>query len=277
MLGMYITKMQGNGNDFIVIEDLENRYASQEEEIAKELCHRHFGVGGDGILIVRKSKKADIQMVIINSDGSYASMCGNGIRCFAKYVWDKNIVHKNRMSIETGDGIKEAYLDIDNNSVMSVRIYMGKPDYTPFNIPIVFNEQVIDKAVKFGNKEYNITTMLMGVPHTVILGKLGDVNVEEGREIEKAPIFPKGTNVNFCEIIDKSHIKVKTWERGAGATLACGTGSCASAEACYKLGLVNDEVHVELPGGHLFIELKDNGIYMSGAAVTVFEGKYTSL
>jgi diaminopimelate epimerase len=277
MLRMYITKMHGNGNDFIVIEDLENQYASREEEITKELCHRHFGVGGDGILIVRKSKKADIQMIIINSDGSYASMCGNGIRCFAKYVWDKNIVRKEKMSIETGDGVKEAYLDIENNSIKSVRIYMGKPDYTPSKVPVVSNEEVIDKAIKFGNKKYNITTMLMGVPHTVVLGKLEAINVEEGRNIEKDPMFPKGTNVNFCEVIDRNHIKVKTWERGAGATLACGTGSCASMEACHKLGLVNEEVHVELPGGHLFIELKDEGIYMSGPAVTVFEGEYTWL
>jgi diaminopimelate epimerase len=274
---MDITKMHGNGNDFIVIEDLENRYAGREEEIARQLCHRHFGVGGDGILIVRRSEKADIQMIIINSDGSYASMCGNGVRCFAKYIWDKNIIRKENISVETGDGVKEAYLDIENNCVKGVRIYMGKPDYTPSNIPVVSNEKVIDKTIEFNNRKYNITTMLMGVPHTIILGKLQDINVEEGRAIEKASMFPKGTNVNFCEVIDKKHIRVKTWERGAGATLACGTGSCASVEACHKLGLVDSEVHVELPSGHLFIELKDEGIYMSGPAVTVFEGEYNSL
>ncbi len=271
---MKFSKMNGNGNDFIVIDDRENKFLGREEELAKKLCNRNFAIGGDGILIVRHSEIAQIEMIIINADGSYASMCGNGIRCFAKYVWDENIVKEKIIKIETGDGIKEAFLNIENNKVKEVTINMGIPSFKVEEIPSKFKDEIINKAIKVENKEYNITTMLMGVPHTVIFGKLKDYNVEEGKAIEKYEAFIKGTNVNFCEVESDNKVKVKTWERGAGPTLACGTGSCACVVAANKLGFTGKKVEVEVPGGKLLIDIRENGVFMSGPAVVSFKGEY---
>lgn len=269
---MIFTKMHGNGNDFIVIEDLEEKI-KDISELSRKLCNRNFGIGGDGLLIVRKSSIADIQMIIINSDGSYAAMCGNGIRCFAKYVWEHKLVENDVINIETGDGIKTAYLEIVDNEVLNVTINMGNPVFIPGLIPALSEEEIIERNIIISNKEYKINTLLMGVPHTVLLGKLSDFNVEEGKHIEKYRLFPQGTNVNFCEVVDKNNIKVKTWERGAGPTLACGTGSCASVVVANKLGLTEKKVLVQIPGGNLIIELTTDGVLMTGPAVNVFRGK----
>ena len=270
---MKFTKMHGNGNDFIVIEDMDNSI-QDEETLAKNLCDRHFGIGADGILLVRKSGKAHIQMVIINSDGSYAEMCGNGIRCFAKYVYEKGLVKHETMSIETGDGIKNAFLTLDDGLVIDITINMGIPSYNTKLIPALSDEEIVRKKLSINNKEYEITSLLLGVPHTVIFGDLEKYNVEEGKYIEKHNIFPQGTNVNFCEVLDSQEVWVKTWERGAGTTLACGTGSCASVVAANKLGLVGHKVKVLIPGGSLLIELKIDGVYMTGPAVITFSGEY---
>ncbi len=273
MKNVKFTKMHGNGNDFIVLEDMENNI-KDEGALAKELCHRNFGIGADGILIVRKSNIADIQMVIINSDGSYAAMCGNGIRCFAKYVYEKGIVKYEYVNIETGDGIKSALLTVNKGKVIEVTINMGTPSFDARKIPAISDEEIIRKKLNVNNKEYEITSLLMGVPHTVIIGELDKYNVEEGKYIERYAIFPKGTNVNFCEIINSEEIRVKTWERGAGPTLACGTGSCASVVTANKLGLVGDKVRVWIPGGSLLIEIKSDGVHMTGPAVITFSGEY---
>lgn len=270
---MKFTKMHGNGNDFIVLEDFNNEIVD-EGALAKKLCNRHFAIGADGILIVRKSTKADIQMIIINSDGSYAAMCGNGIRCFAKYLWEKRIIRKDIIEIETGDGIKKAYLSIKEDEVVSVTINMGKPSFDPGLIPVLSETEVINKKIEANNKEYIIVSLLMGVPHTVIFGSFKDFCVDEGRFIEKHSMFPLGTNVNFCEIIDKENIKLATWERGAGATLACGTGSCASVVAANRLGFVSDKVLAEIPGGKLLIELTEDGVMMTGQAEISYWGEY---
>jgi diaminopimelate epimerase len=270
---MKFTKMQGNGNDFIVIEDFYN-HINNEEELAIQLCDRHFGIGGDGILIVRSSNKADIQMVIINSDGSYAAMCGNGIRCFAKYVYDNKLVKGVKVNIETGDGIKIAYLNISNGIVDSVKIYMGVPNFSPSAIPANTQLEIVNSIISANNKEYEITSMLMGVPHTIIFGNLEEYDVYEGRTIEKHELFKKGTNVNFCQVVDRKNLKVKTWERGAGPTLACGTGSCAAVVAANRLGFVDYEVNVEIPGGKLLIEIYEEGVYMTGPAVVSFKGEF---
>ena len=270
---MKFTKMHGTGNDFIIIEDLENKI-SDEESLAKTLCNRNFAIGADGILIVRRSNVADLQMVIINSDGSYAAMCGNGIRCFAKYVWQNDLVRNANINIETGDGIKTAYLDVENDNVISVTINMGIPSFNPDLIPAIEQNEIINKQLKVDEKDYIINSLLMGVPHTVIIGSLDDYDVEEGKYIERHNIFPKGTNVNFCEVLNRNEIKVKTWERGAGPTLACGTGSCASVVVANRLGLVDDKVKVQIPGGILHIELKKDGVFMSGPAVVSFRGEY---
>lgn len=269
---MKFTKMHGNGNDFIVIEDFSN-LIKNEGELARQLCDRHFGIGGDGILIVRNSDKADIQMVIINSDGSYAAMCGNGIRCFAKYVYDNELVKDQEIKIETGDGIKIAYLNITNGVVDSVKIYMGTPNFNPSAIPANTQVELVNSVISANNKEYKITSMLMGVPHTIIFGNLEKFDVNEGRAIEKHELFEKGTNVNFCQVLDRKNLKVKTWERGAGPTLACGTGSCAAVVAANKLGFVDHKVNVEIPGGKLFVEICEEGVYMTGPAAVSFKGE----
>nr|WP_206154799.1 diaminopimelate epimerase [Clostridium muellerianum] len=266
--------MQGTGNDFIIIDDRKNSFVGKEGELAKRLCDRKFAIGADGILLVRDSEIAQIKMIIMNADGSYASMCGNGIRCFAKYVWDENIVNGESITIETGDGVKKAILHLENNSIKEVTISMGAPSFKVEQIPAKFDEEVINKRIKINNKEYNITSMFMGVPHTVIFGKLEDYDIEEGRSVEKFEFFPEGTNVNFCEVLDRNKIKVKTWERGAGPTLACGTGCSASVVASNRLAFTGESVEVQVPGGKLFIEIKDNGVFMTGPAVVSFKGEY---
>lgn len=266
------TKMEGLGNDFIMIYDKDMEF-NNESELTKKLCHRNFGIGGDGVIFIRESKVSDIKMVIYNADGSHASMCGNGIRCFAKYVWDKNIVRKNPMDIETDDGIKTAKLFIENDLVSEVEINMGKWEFDPKEVPADTEEEILDRVLKIEDKEYRISSLHMGVPHTVVYTDLNSVSVEEGAKIEKHKLFYKGTNVNFCEKIDENNIKVRTWERGAGATLACGTGSCASVVVGNKLGLINDSIKVQVPGGELFISLKEGQAFMRGKANIVFEGE----
>ncbi|QGU95133.1 diaminopimelate epimerase [Clostridium bovifaecis] len=270
---MKFTKMHGTGNDFIVIEDLDGSLKGKENYVAQKLCHRRFAIGADGILLVRKSDIADIEMEIINADGSYAAMCGNGIRCFAKYVFDKRIVEDNRIKIKTGDGIKIADLTLEDGKVSGVTINMGNYSLDPKDIPAEANKEIINKTIIANHKEYNITSMLMGVPHTIIMCKLDDIDIEEGKYIEKHNMFHKGTNVNFCEVISRNVVKVKTWERGAGPTLACGTGSCASVVATKLLGYTDDEVRVLVPGGELIIKLLGKDVFMTGPAVTVFEGE----
>lgn len=271
-LSLNFIKMQGAGNDFIVFEDFENKYVDLEA-LAKRLCDRHFGIGGDGILVARKSGICDIEMIIINADGSYASMCGNGIRCFAKFVYESGYVNSTRIKIETGDGIKEALLTVVNDKVSEVTINMGLPSFNPLDYYGNSEMEIINEAININNKDYNITSMLMGVPHTVIIDDFNKYDVGEGKDIEKFNLFSQGTNVNFCEVKSRNHIIVKTWERGAGATLACGTGSCASVVACNKLDLVDNIVKVTIPGGELTVEITNNGIMMRGPAEVVFTGR----
>lgn len=271
---MKFTKMQGTGNDFIVIDDIENRFLGRERELALKLCDRHFGIGADGILIVRNSNVSPVKMVIINSDGSYASMCGNGIRCFAKYVWETGLVKDSVVKIETGDGIKEAFLTVKNGEVEKVTIDMGVPSFEPEKVPVKSKEEVVEKQVEIKNKKYSITSLLMGVPHTVIFGNLEDYNIMEGKYIEKYDAFTQGTNVNFCEVVNEGKVKVKTWERGAGPTLACGTGSCACVIAAHRIGLTGKKVEVVVPGGILLIEIKDDNVFMTGEAMVSFKGEY---
>lgn len=269
---LIFTKMHGLGNDFILINDLDGEITN-EGKLAKKLCDRHFSIGADGIILVRKSSTADIEMVIYNSDGSYASMCGNGIRCFAKYVWDKGIVRCNPIKVETGDGVKEAELTLEDGEVSKVTINMGKENFKPEAIPAASNETIINKTIRVENGEFKITSMRMGVPHTVVFCNHDEIDVKQGRHIEKYELFPEGTNVNYCEVVDDSNIKVKTWERGAGETLACGTGCCSCVIASNKLGHTKEKVNVKVPGGIMEVEIKKEGVFMTGPAVISFEGK----
>ncbi|HEX9027396.1 MAG TPA: diaminopimelate epimerase [Clostridium sp.] len=272
---MNFYKMQGAGNDFVFIEDF-NYEIKDECELAKKLCDRHFGIGADGLVIVRKSEIANAKMIIINADGSRANMCGNAIRCFGKYVYEHKIAIGNKFSVETGDGIKEIEIILERDKVKYVRVYMGNPSYDGRDIPLNNIESLIEREIIVDNKTYNITTVLMGVPHTIIFEEDREYNiVEEGSKIEKLDLFKEGSNVNFVKIIDETHIRVNTWERGAGATLACGTGCSAAVVVAKKLGLVDKEkeIFVKAPGGELIIEVFAEDVYMKGPAEVSFEGK----
>ncbi|OOM80130.1 diaminopimelate epimerase [Clostridium sp. BL-8] len=270
-------KMQGAGNDFVFVEDFDNKI-EDECKLAVKLCDRHFGIGADGLVIVRKSEVANAKMVIINADGSRANMCGNAIRCFGKYVFEHKIADGTRFSVETGDGIKEIEIILENNKVIYVRVYMGKPSYNGCDIPLNNMESLIEKEITVNGRTYIMTTVLMGVPHTIIFEDDREYGVaSEGAKIEKLDIFKEGSNVNFVKIVDKIHIRVNTWERGAGATLACGTGCSASVVVAKKFGLVDKdkEIYVKAPGGELIIEVLGDDVYMKGPAEVSFEGKTT--
>ena len=243
-------------------------------EFAKVVCHRKFSVGADGILVVKNSDNADVEMVYYNSDGSRAAMCGNGLRCFVKFVYDNNIVRKEEFDVYTLDGIKKIKINLKDNEIDSIKVNMGKGSFIPKDIPVVTNKDIfINERVQILDKEFYISSINMGVPHTVIL--VDELNLEEvrkdGREIEKYKIFPEGTNVNFVKVVDKNNITVNTWERGCGYTLGCGTGMTASAVTCNYLDKVGKSVNVTSQGGSVKIDIEDF-VYMTGPSVKICEG-----
>lgn len=273
-------KMHGLGNDYLYINCIKNREPLFPEELAKRLSNRHFGVGADGIILVCNSKIADFKMRIFNSDGSEAEMCGNGIRGFAKYVYDYNLIDKNEFKIETLAGIRKVKLNTLNKSITeNITVDMCEPILHPVKIPVLTREEppIKDLKIVIKNKIFTITCVSMGNPHAIIrLHNLEDINVKEyGPLIENRSEFPKRTNVEFIEIKDRSRIKMKVWERGAGETLACGTGACASTVASVLNGYTERKVVVELLGGELEVEWneEDSHVYMTGPATTVFRGR----
>lgn len=271
---MKYTKMHGLGNDFIFFTD-PNGADTDYTELAKQLCHRQTGIGGDGIIVVVPSNVADTRMRIINADGSEAEMCGNGIRCFAKYVYERGIVTKEKFTIETLAGIMEPTLTVEDGKVTLVTVNMGKPSFNAANIPMdIKADKVLNYDVEVDGVTYKVSSVLMGVPHTEVF--VDDVTkvplTTLGPKLERHPLFPRGTNVNFVEVVDDSHIKVRTWERGAGATLACGTGCCASAVMAHENGLTGREVDVAVYLGTLHISYSEDGtVFMTGPAAEVFE------
>ena len=273
-------KMHGLGNDYLYINCIKNGEPLFPEELAKRLSNRHFGVGADGIILVCNSKIADFKMRIFNSDGSEAEMCGNGIRGFAKYVYDYNLIDKNEFKIETLAGIRKVKLNTLNKSITeNITVDMGEPILHPVKIPVLTREEppIKDLKIVIKNKIFTITCVSMGNPHAIIrLHNLEDINIKEyGPLIENRSEFPKRTNVEFIEIKDRSRIKMKVWERGAGETLACGTGACASTVASVLNGYTERKVVVELLGGELEVEWneEDSHVYMTGPATTVFRGR----
>lgn len=273
-------KMHGLGNDYLYINCIKNREPLFPEELAKRLSNRHFGVGADGIILVCNSKIADFKMRIFNSDGSEAEMCGNGIRGFAKYVYDYNLIDKNEFKIETLAGIRKVKLNTLNKSITeNITVDMGEPILHPVKIPVLTREEppIKDLKIVIKNKIFTITCVSMGNPHAIIrLHNLEDINIKEyGPLIENRSEFQKRTNVEFIEIKDRSRIKMKVWERGAGETLACGTGACASTVASVLNGYTERKVVVELLGGELEVEWneEDSHVYMTGPATTVFRGR----
>ena len=273
---MNFVKMHGLGNDFVFLTDDGGR-DKDYTALAQVLCNRHTGVGGDGLIVALPSTIADVCMRIINADGSEAEMCGNGVRCFAKYVYEQGLTNKTEFTVETLAGIVKPELDVVDGIVETVTIDMGEPSFERHMIPVVGEETrpVKQEELIVDGTSYYITSMLMGVPHTMIFVEdLEAVNLRElGPKVEKHSAFPKGTNVNFVEIVDRTCIKVRTWERGAGATLACGTGSCASAVAAYLNGYTESTVDVVLYLGNLTIRYEVNGkVFMTGPAAISFTG-----
>lgn len=274
---MKFWKLQGIGNDFIAI-DGRNDYIDNNNygDLAKKVCHRRFSVGADGLLVVKDNDEADVEMVYYNSDGSRASMCGNGLRCFAKFVYDNNIVNKDEFEVYTLDGIKKIKIDLnDNKDINSITVNMGRGSFQSNNIPVDTDKEVfINEKIHILDKEFIVSSMLMGVPHTVVF--VDDINMEEiykyGPIIEKHEIFPQNTNVNFVKIIDNKNILVRTWERGCGYTLGCGTGMTASVIISNFLNKVDKSVNVTSEGGSIKISLINDEAYMSGKAQKICEG-----
>lgn len=264
---MQITKMHGLGNDFIVIgERVEDPAA-----LARKLCRRRLDVGADGLLLVEPGDAADIRMRIINADGSEAEMCGNGIRCFARYVYDEGIVKKTRMEIETLAGVIRPELILENGGVKAVRVDMGVPSFAPAEIPVLTED-----PLAFEVASLQAACVLAGVPHTVVVvDSIEDTDIDTlGPRIENDPLFPRRTNVNFVELVDRKTVRMRTWERGAGKTMACGTGATGAAAVLYQKGLAERELDVHVQAGALHIENAENGrAYMTGPAEYVFRGE----
>lgn len=268
---MRFTKMHGLGNDFLIFE--ENGKSIDWNTVSEILCRRRLSVGADGILIVLPSTRADVRMRIINADGSEAEMCGNGIRCFARYVYERGIVTKENMTVETLAGIMKPRLIIKDGEVTDVSVDMGKPSFDRESIPMSGHGRAFDVDIEVAGQNVTVSALFMGVPHTMVLTE--DIDALDmaalGPAIERHPIFPKKTNVNFVQVLDRENIRVVTWERGAGFTLACGTGSCASVVAMYKKGLIEQKVSVHLAAGRLLIEyLNDGRVIMTGPAQDVY-------
>jgi len=268
--------MQAAGNDFIVLDLFKNNLKINFPVFAKKYCDRHFGIGSDGVILVLPSKKADFKMKIFNADGSEAEMCGNGIRCFAKYVYAKKFTSKKEIAVETKAGIIKPKLNIKNKKI---KVNMGQPKLKRKDIPMLGNpqEEVINsQTLKLFNLEFSITCVSMGNPHCIIFVEdINKIPVKEwGPLIENHKLFPKKTNVEFVEVVDKKNLKVKVWERGVGETLACGTGACAVAVAAVLNHKTLPAVTLQLPGGKLFVEWEKNGnIYLTGDAIEVFKGE----
>ena len=276
---MRFTKMHGTGNDYVYVNGFEETIGNLSE-VAIQISDRHKGIGSDGLVVILPSETCDFRMRMFNADGSESEMCGNASRCIGKYVYDKGLTNKTTITLETLAGIKLLNLIVGaDNKVETVTVDMGEPILEGLNIPTVFDEPlVIDKSVDFGNGiNYNITCVSMGNPHTVIFTtKIEKLDLQKvGPFIENASIFPRRTNTEFIELVSKNYIKMRVWERGSGETMACGTGACASVVAGVLNGYIARKTTVELLGGTLTIEWKeeDNHVYLTGNAITVFEGK----
>ncbi|MDU7967410.1 MAG: diaminopimelate epimerase, partial [Paeniclostridium sordellii] len=267
--------LHGVGNDFIAIDGrFDNIDSNDYSDLAKRVCHRHFGIGADGLLVVKNSDVCDVEMVYYNSDGSRANMCGNGLRCFCKFVYDNNIVNENEFTVYTLDGVKKISLNIYNDKINTIRVNMGKANFNPKNIPVNTDKEVfINEKLVIDNKEFLVSSVLMGVPHTIVF--VDEINKKDiysyGELIEKNKVFPQNTNVNFVKIDDRDNIKVYTWERGCGYTLGCGTGMTASVIVANYLDKVDNIVNVSSEGGTVKIEILDD-VYMIGNAVKICEG-----
>lgn len=274
---MNFTKMHGLGNDFIVVAG-EKELPVGVDQLAVRLCNRFFGIGADGLVYILPSDKADFRMRIINSDGSEAEQCGNAIRCVSKYVYDHKLINKTEITVETiGAGVQKVQLNVQNEKVQTVRVDMGQPSLHGLEVPTTVDEpRVVNHPIEVDGREFRFTAVSMGNPHCVIY--VDDaVNFDLaawGPKLEVHPMFPRKINVEFVTVKNRIYMDMRVWERGAGPTLACGTGACATLVSSVLNGLTDREATVSLKGGDLFIEWKeeDNHVYMTGPAEEVFKG-----
>lgn len=276
---MKFTKMQGIGNDYVYVNCLEEK-VDHPEELAKLVSDRHFGIGSDGLILIKPSEVADFEMAMYNADGSRGEMCGNGIRCVAKYVYDRGLTDKTHISIETLAGIKYLELTVEKGQVSQVRVDMGEPELLAEKIPVISQqEKVIDVPITAGEKDYRMTCVSMGNPHCVVfMEDVEHLEIEKvGPLFENHELFPKRINTEFVKVIDRKTLQMRVWERGSGETLACGTGACATAVAAMLNGFCEEEVQIHLLGGDLTIEWnkESNHVFMTGPAEIVFDGEIT--
>ena len=273
---MKFTKMQGLGNDYVYVNCFEEKIENPPA-VARYVSDRHFGIGSDGLIMINPSEVADFEMEMYNADGSRGEMCGNGIRCVAKYVYDYGLTDKTQISVETLGGIKYLDLTVEDGKVVLVKVDMGKPELKSDLIPIISeNEKVIDEPIEVDGQVYHMTGVSMGNPHTVIyVDDVKNLDLEKiGPKFENHERFPKRINTEFVHCIDRNTVEMRVWERGSGETLACGTGACAVAVASILNNLTDTRVTVKLLGGDLQIEWdqKKNHVFMTGPATVVFDG-----
>ena len=274
---MKFTKMHGCGNDYVYVNCFEET-VENPAEAARFVSDRHFGIGSDGLILICPSDQADFRMRMYNLDGSEGKMCGNGVRCIAKYVYDHHLTDKTRISLETLGGIKYLDLNIKDGKVQTVKVDMGEPILKPAEIPVdIEGDTVINKPVDVGGLIWHMTCISMGNPHAVVfVDDTKSLDLEKiGPAFEKHPIFPEQVNTEFVRVIDRHTVDMRVWERGSGETFACGTGACATAMACILNGKTDDEVLVHLVGGDLLIQYdrETNHIFMTGPATEVFSGE----
>ncbi len=284
---MKFTKMQGCGNDYVYVNGFTEKISTEEKpEIVRRLSDRHFGIGGDGVIFINPSDVADFEMEMYNADGTRSEMCGNGIRCVAKYVYDKGLTDETNISIISGGKVKYLDLTVEKNGqipgdrgyVTKVRVNMGSPVLEPALVPVIAEgSRAVDEPIVVDGTEYRMTCVSMGNPHAIVFRSgVAEMDLEAvGPSFENHERFPNRVNTEFVEILDRNTCFMRVWERGTGETLACGTGCCATAVACVLNGLTENVVTVKVLGGELLIEWdrEANLVYMTGPAVTVFEGE----
>lgn len=274
---MKFTKMQGCGNDYIYVNCMDG-IIENPEKTAVLVSDRHFGIGSDGLILICPSEVADFRMAMYNADGSEGKMCGNGVRCIAKYVYEYGMTKKDKISIETKGGIKYLDLTIENDRVVLVKVNMGAPILKPEQIPVTLGtDTCIDQTLTVDGKDYRITCVSMGNPHAVtFVENTNDLPLEQiGTKFECHEVFPDHVNTEFVQVLNRKEINMRVWERGSGETLACGTGACAAAVACVLNGKTENEITVHLLGGDLLLHYDEENstVWMTGPAAIVYDGE----
>ena len=277
IIDMKFTKMHGCGNDYIYV-DCTKEMIENPGEVAIKVSDRHFGIGSDGLILICPSEVADFRMAMYNADGSEGKMCGNGVRCVAKYVYDYGLTDKDKISIETKGGIKYLDLTVEDGKVVLVRVDMGAPILEPEQIPVKLGEKnCIDQTLTVDGKDYQVTCVSMGNPHAVIFVEdTASLPLEQiGPEFEHHEVFPDRVNTEFVQVLNRKEVNMRVWERGSGETLACGTGTCATVVACVLNGLTDHEITVHLLGGDLFLQYDEekNTVIMTGPAAVICDGE----